>query len=238
MLDRAGLAPVRVPRVTGEVDPVLTDTLGATLGGLAGLALGGPVGAIVGVAATPALAKCMSRILVELGRRGEAVAEAAVLSSDLSEAEVLECIVSDVGLQPLVSRVVEAVAHTDSHEKLRLLGTVLGEAISNRPTRLDEDFLIVAALDDLQPVHLRVMELLEQPANPVDADQRWYDGLIEERIVGVSRVGWQGALGGLIRHGLVRDFPGWGIDLYELSDFGGALIAVMRQVRVTPAGTN
>jgi hypothetical protein len=78
---------------------------------------------------------------------------------------------------------------------------------------------------------------VEQPANPEDADQRWYDGLIEERIVGVSRVGWQGTCG-LFRHGLVRDFPGWGIDLYELSDFGRVIIAVMRQVRVTPARTN
>jgi hypothetical protein len=225
--------------MTGELDRVWADTLGATLGGLAGLAMGGPVGAIAGVAATPALSKWMVRIFDELRGRGDVVAEAAAVSARRSEAEVLDCIVSDVGLQPMVSRVVEAVAHTDSEEKLRLLGAVLGEAIHNRPSRLDEDFLIIAALDELQPVHLRVMEVLEQPANPEDPDQRWYDSLIEERIVGVSRVGWQGALGGLIRHRLVRDFPGWGIQLYELSDFGRALIDVVRQVRsTTPAGTN
>ncbi len=52
-------------------------------------------------------------------------------------------------------------------------------------------------------------------------------------------MGWQAALGGLIRHGLVSDIPGWGIDLYELTDFGQALIAVMRQVKATtPSGTS
>jgi hypothetical protein len=89
-----------------------------------------------------------------------------------------------------LSRILEAVAHTDSQEKLRLLGTVLVEAISNRPNRLDEDFLIVGALDDLQAVHLRVMELLEQSADPDDADERWSDSLIAERIVGVLQ--WDG----------------------------------------------
>ena len=170
----AGAAPATgrySARVTAEVDRVLADTLGATLGGLAGLAIGGPEGAIAGVTATPALSRWMSLCLAEFKRRGEAVAEAAAVSAHRSEAEVLDCVVSDVGLQPLVSRVADAVAHTDSQEKLRLLGTVLGEAISNRPKRLDEDFLIVAALDDLQAVHLKVMEVLEQPANPADADQ-------------------------------------------------------------------
>jgi hypothetical protein len=38
---------------------------------------------------------------------------------------------------------------------------VLGEAVSARPRRVDEQQLIVAALRDLEPPHVRVMEILE-----------------------------------------------------------------------------
>jgi hypothetical protein len=98
--------------------------------------------------------------------------------------------------------------------------------------------LIVAALDDLEPVHLRVMELLEQPADPENPDQGWLDSMIEEQIVGVSRVGCQGALGGLVRHGLVAIKGAFGGNIYVLSDFGQALMAVMRQVAATMPSRN
>jgi hypothetical protein len=154
--------------VSSEVARVAGETAGATLGGLVGFAVGGPVGAIVGAAVTPALEKWASLCIAEFKRRGVVVVGAAAVGSGLSEDEVLDAVLSDPDLQPLLSRILEAIAHTDSKEKLLLLGTVLGEAINNRPNRLDEDFLIVAALDDLEPVHLRVMELLEQPQAKMD----------------------------------------------------------------------
>jgi hypothetical protein len=222
--------------VAHEVARVAAETAGATMGALVGYTVGGydvgsQVGAIAGAAVTPFLERWASLCIAEFGRRGPLVVEAAAASSGLPDGEVLECVVSDPRMQPLVSRILEAVAHTDSQEKLRLFGTVLGEAISNRPNRLDEAFLIVGALDELEAVHLRVMEVLEQE-QPAGQDD-WSDNLIAEQLVGVSSVGRQGGLAALVRHGLVmtypRMYPSYGLPVYELSDFGRALLHVMRK---------
>jgi hypothetical protein len=98
--------------------------------------------------------------------RGRVVAEAASVTSGIGEEEILERLMESDELQPLVARILDAASRTNATEPLRLLGYILGESVSNRPRKIDEDLLLVDILTGLEPGHLRVLELFEGPPDP------------------------------------------------------------------------
>lgn len=209
--------------------------LGALVGGLSTLA-GADANAVVawstgGAAGGPFVAAAIRRSAAEVMQRAPMVTEAAMRRSELSEAELLARLESDGDLQPLVQRIFEAIARTGDQRKLQILGTVLGEAIDERPRALDESILIVETVDSLQPVHMRVMEALNREPENVPADHAsvWTPELLEAAVHDVSGFGIQGALAGLVGHGLATSSTGFGGGMVvKLSDFGRAMLDVIR----------
>jgi hypothetical protein len=186
------------------------------------------VGGAIGTLTTPTLEAWVARCIEEFRQSGQQLAIGASDAAHLSEDEVVQRILEDASLQPLVMRVVDAAARTRSVGKLRALGAVLGEAVSNRPRRVDEDLLIVAALNDLEPAHLRVLVALEGSADPTHPERGWTFGAVEEAVPDLTAAGRQAALGGVISHGLVITTSLYSATGYELTEFGRAMLAVMR----------
>jgi hypothetical protein len=149
--------------------------------------------------------------------------------------EFVERLLESNDLQPLIARVLDAAARTNSAWKLRVLGTMLGEAVSDRPPLVDDHALFVSALDELGPVHLRVLEALEQRADPSNPNFGWTGKALESAISDVSLVAVQAAVGGLVRHGLVRMEAGYGLH-YEISELGAAFMEVIRLTMPEPGG--
>jgi hypothetical protein len=175
----------------------------------------------LGTVMTPYMEAYAERMMQEFQRRGQVITDSAAVASQLDPDEVIERLLTTDGLDPLVMRVLDAAGRTDSTRKLRMLGTILGRAISNKAPPLNEDLLIVATLDDLEPAHLIVLEALE------------HGGLssaeLENAVLDLSDVGRQAAIGGLFRHGLTRLTGPYGVPPgYEITEFGRAMLEVMR----------
>jgi hypothetical protein len=198
------------------------------MGALIGLALGGPFGAVVGAALTPPMERLVKKSLAEFTRRGEVMAEAAAAASGLSEDEVTEVLVDDVELQPLLINIMDAAARTNNTQTLRAFGALLGEAVSTRPRRLDEQQLIVSALRDLGDPHVRVLEILEKLPVPESPTMGWTADLVVAAATDLTAGGAEAALSGLVRHGLVRSTSLWAAIGFELTSFGRAMLSVMR----------
>lgn len=219
---------------------IATKTGGAALGALMGSMLGGPLGPMiggqlgaataeaVGPLLTPLMEAWVAKMRQELLRRGRVVAAGAAEASSLEEGDVVQRLLDSDGLQPLVARVLEAAARSGNKAKLGMLGAVLGEAVSSRPRSIDESLLIVAALEDLEGAHLRVLEALEGVPDFQNPDVRWTSEGIDRAVPDLTAIGRSTAIGGLIRHGLVDTttvFDGTG---YQITDFGQAMLEAFR----------
>src|SRR5215217_7485295 len=132
-----------VERPSGKL---VSDTAGATFGGLigwwTGTAIGGPdgaeVGAVMGAASGPAMERWFARIRKEWSRRGDVLVQAAASRAEIGPEELVERLLEADDLQPLMARILDAAARTDSATNLKILGTVLGEALSDRPREIDD----------------------------------------------------------------------------------------------------
>ena len=214
-------------------DKLITTTGGAALGFLVGLIFAGPLGAgagaAIGVIAQPAMEWVVAKCVPEFRRRGDVVAGAASLASGLGQEEVVERLLESVKHQPLVARVLDAAARTNSTETLRLLGFVLGESVGNRPRTIDEDLMLIEGYPGSEPGHLRLLEVLEQPADPSNPAVFWGREHIATDMGGsLSPVGLQAAIGGLLGRGLIQSMSGFGGG-YEITDFGRAVLGALRR---------
>jgi hypothetical protein len=228
-----------VERPSGNL---VSDTAGATFGGLIGLwagtAIAGPdgaeIGSVVSAASVPAMERWFARIRKEWSRRGTVVVQAAASHAEIGPEELVERLLEADDLQPLVARILDAAARTDSAANLKILGTVLGEALSDRPRQIDDYLLIATAVNDLTPAHIRVLEVLERPADSSNADLGWQAETVDKAVMDVSTLGIHAVLGGLVRHGLVENSADYGLT-YWLTEFGRALLDVIRLVKTEHA---
>lgn len=209
--------------------------LGALVSGLSTLAGADPTTVVAlatgGATAGPFLAAAVRRSAAEITQRVPVVTKAAMQRANLSEDDLSARLDGDPNLQPLVQRILEATARTGDRRKLQILGTVLGEAVDQRPRAVDESVVIVETVDALQPVHMRVMEALDREPENVPADHAsvWTSEFLEAALQDVSRFGVQGALAGLVGHGLAISSTGFGGGLIvRLSDYGRAMLDVIR----------
>ena len=188
-------------------DKFLAETGGAALGALLGFCFAGPLGAAagaaVGVVLTPAMERWAAKCIDELRGRGQILADAASLTSGLSEDEVVERLLDSEELQPMVARVLDAALRTNSAETLRLLGGVLGASVSDGARKIDEDLMLVDGITGLEPGHLRVLELFESP-NPSNPNRSWgFESITAASAGNMSAVASQAAIGGLLSRGLI-----------------------------------
>jgi hypothetical protein len=179
---------------------------GAVIGSLIGIAFAGPLGAaggaLIGAAVTPVMERWLDACADEFRRRRDVVVRGASAASGLAEDEVVERLLESVVSQPLVARVLDAAARTDSFEILRLLGGVLGESVRDRPRKIDADLMLVDGITGLTTGHLRVLEVMEGQANPDNPDVAWGPNGVTAQLGGsLSAHGVHAAVGGLVGTG-------------------------------------
>jgi hypothetical protein len=219
-----------------DTDTFLAETGGVAFGILMGAIFAGPLGAAAGGAIgellTPLGERWIAKCRQEFRRRGQILAEAASLTSGLNDEQVVERLLDSEELQPMVARVLDAAARTNSTETLRLLGGVLGEAACDRPRKIDEDLMLVDGITGLEPGHLRVLALFESHADPSNPDVNWGVELITAATADdMSAVASQAAIGGLLSRGLIEARSGFGEGGYKITEFGRALLGALRRSR-------
>lgn len=136
----------------------------AGLASLAGLAVGGPPGAIVGAVAEPILEPLMGRVWDEMRgdgrRRMNTVVQTAAdsLGDDPDRFEDRARATEQTRL--LTATAMEAGMRTAWPPKVRALGRALAAGLADDAARVDEEQLLIGALADLEAPHARVLDLL------------------------------------------------------------------------------
>jgi hypothetical protein len=231
----------KIAKVTDSTSVELSDSenLAAEVGGgvtagffgfLITVVLGPHAGAVAGMALTPMSERWIARCIKEFRPRSQVLAEGATLTSGLGEEEIVERLVESPELQPLVARVLDAAARTNSTETLRLLGAILGASVSDRPRKIDEDLMFVDVITGLEPGHLRLLELLENDADQSNPDVAWtVETITAADPDSLTAAGRHAAIGGLLARGLIRPMSTLNGGGYMISDFGRALLAAIRR---------
>lgn len=129
-----------------------------------GYAVGGPVGALVAAAIKPAL-----ELVAVRERRGlrniEKIVESVTEATGLSPDEFAAWANSADGRLMLITSAIQAAYNTLYEQKVAALARVLTENLRD-DARLDIGILIVAALADLEAMHVRVLHSMEKQDLP------------------------------------------------------------------------
>lgn len=163
----------------------------------------------------------MQRVWDELAGDSRAAASAVLVaaseSASLSPEAMTEAIVRDERRRLLGGLALASGSRTRNERKIRALGLALAEGVL-ADDRLDEEELIIRALDDLEAPHIAVLELLvgftpggDTPRVYTGADRsdpgaprrRWALYQLGEALPQI-RTAIPGVLGALERHGLAR----------------------------------
>jgi hypothetical protein len=210
--------------------------LAATLGGT-GAALtvfgsgGGVVPALATAAPPPALVLAW-RLAEQAGRRQQQNQQRVieVAAECLGGLDILEARTAGYDERvELVARVLEAAGPSTLEEKVQALGRVLAEGVREEGD-IDEAFALAATLDDLEGVHVLLLQYLAEHPQPPEAIRRsgpkgWDVGELQQIQPDVAAL-VEPAVAVLNRHGLVsagggRTFPGsGGPAIYSVAPLG------------------
>jgi hypothetical protein len=166
------------------------------------------------------------------------VMEAAEAASGLTSPEVIEAVADDPELHPLARRLLRAAAETGNERKLRLLGTVLGEAVRNRPVAIDDAQVLTAIIAGMEVLHIRVLESFDGVAPfKIDDDGKqqpghWFPAQIAEQTPDVDPELIPHAIGTLVSLGLVEDDVSTygGLYSHKITPLGRRIVEVGRRV--------
>lgn len=157
---------------------------GATLGAAVGAAIGGPVGSVIGAGATRPLTDLVGKAWDELRGRREANAVRVVAkAADQTGTEpghLLAIALADPDLSRLLNAALQAAAGTLDQEKVDALARCLANGVEDM-ARVDQEALVVRALADLDPVHVRVLARAEGGAMKQRDVHRFLCGKIDVR---------------------------------------------------------
>lgn len=238
-------------RQQGEVDRSLVvraaaGAVGATIG------LAGPDAAVLGAGVAPLVEQVLGRIVDTWSqKRTQRVTEtlqdaAHELGGDTTEnlQRLVEVAASDEVYQELLARALTIAQDTAMRDKRRALGRALANALEDTGTKVDDEIAWVRMLGDLDPVHIRVLRIMNQRPRHLDqvaltmnagddpkAVRRWYAWSLTEADPGLEG-SVRGALRALEQHGLIWDHgetpvpPPNGLQHeYEISEHGEYLLA-------------
>lgn len=183
------------------------EVAGQLAGASLGVLLGGPAGGIIGAAATPHLTDLVGAAWGELRGRRErnavhVVAQAAEYV-DTSADELLETALRDPDLSRLLHGALQTAAATLDEEKVEALARCLANGVDD-VARVDEEALVVRALADLEPAHVRVLAKLQRSSMGKDGVHRFLSGDIDARTF-LTAADLSGPVLSLLeRHGLVE----------------------------------
>ena len=214
--------PKPSPQLGGEI-------LAGTGAAVAGAAISGAVGPEAGEVVAGALAPVLARVAQLDGRSLSNVD--AVLRSALetagADAEAL-ALWSDGSPERLrlLGQVIEAAFHAMDDARIPALARVLADTYED-DAMLDAAPLIVAALRELEPIHVRVLAMMmRRPQDAVEAhDASWALEHLKFNLPQVS-IGMEPVLATLERVGAVYASAGYGGPmLWQVTDFGRLCVA-------------
>jgi hypothetical protein len=229
-----------------EESPLTPEVVADALGALAGYGAGGPEGAVAGAAMTAPLTRLAGLAWDELRQvRAVQVGRLVEVASDLTRTEperMLREALSDSATRVLLHEAMQAAAATLDEQKVDALAQALANGLDDG-TKVDYEVLIIRALSDLDPVHVRVLRML----NGAKSENKRFSAKDIQAYIdpaSVDDVNWMfegvdftpAVIATLERHGLVetRDEPVEGIDerlndrttvpftqrAYSISNFG------------------
>ncbi|WP_324654024.1 hypothetical protein [Georgenia sp. H159] len=183
------------------------EVVGAALGAAVGAALGGPVGAVIGAGATPPLTDLVGKAWDELRGRREnnaiQVVEKAAYRTEISVEQLLATALADPNLSRLLHGALQAAGASLDQEKVEALARCLANGVED-VARVDGEALVVRALSDLDPVHIRVLAKLERTAMQPRDIHRFICGDIDAREFLLAEDLSGPVLAVLERHGLAE----------------------------------
>jgi hypothetical protein len=134
-------------------------------GALVGTAIGGPMGGAIGAFVGPYLTTLVERAWNEIRGRHEENAVAVIAQAAGSLNEDPETLVQRALASPeqasLLHDALRGAASTLYQEKVEALGRCLANGLEDAAV-VDKEALIVRALADLEPIHVRVLARLER----------------------------------------------------------------------------
>jgi hypothetical protein len=181
---------------------------GQAAGAAVGAVFGGPVGAIIGAAATPPLTDLVGRAWNELRGRRETnavqVVDHAAQHAHMGPDHLLDVALADPNLSRLLHAALQTAAATLDQEKIEALARCLANGVED-VARVDEEALIVRALADLDPVHVRVLaKLATRRMKPRDVQWFLTGDIDARRFLEAADLSGP-VLAVLERHGLVEE---------------------------------
>jgi hypothetical protein len=218
---------------------VAASVVASAAGMAAGLAIAGPPGAAAGAMTGPAAQALINYLGLRFERSRHKAARVladAAAQNEVSEDELIELADRSPQKIELLAEVASAAARATTERKLNALAASLARGIAGDDLVAGSERLMVAAIADLEPIHLAVMlRLLSRPPM-FDSDEEWRKALSEPP----SRAyGWlptevtralpeigsviEAIFASLQRNGLVVDKAIGTLDYqarYVLSDFG------------------
>jgi hypothetical protein len=200
--------------------------------GSAGVGLAGPDVAAAATGLSPLLEAGMGHVYERLSssrreRAADTLQEAADAAGAKTDEEFLTFIegaLSSDGRQELLARVLLIAQDTAMREKRRALGRALASAVADNGTKVDEELVFIRVLDDLDPFHIRLLQLMTgKPARLGDLPgSSWLVADVSEADSGLASVVWS-LMNTLERHGLV-----WSTSMedpeYSISQYGESFL--------------
>ena len=200
---------------------VAASVAASAVGATAGLIMAGPAGAATGTLAAPVLQALINFLGLRFERaRHKAVrvlADAAA-QNGVSEDQLIGMAEGSSQKTELAAEVINAAARSTTEQKLKALAMALARGVQGDDNIAAQERITVAALADLEPLHISVMTcLLSQPPtfsseeewqemmrNPPDGAYGWLPGEMVDKLPETAPV-IDAVFAALDRHGLVID---------------------------------
>jgi hypothetical protein len=165
----------------------------ASIGGGAGFAAAGPVGAALAAAgaqgANAVVDSLRDRWMNRSSSNARRAVHAAIDRTGLAEAELVAALTRDPEVMLVAATALNAAAETAVDEKIALMARVLANAATDTAL-VDDELLVVRAMRVLEAPHIRALALIKEPS-PHDegpsAVLRWTPAMISARLDWPSR---------------------------------------------------
>ncbi len=161
---------------------------------------------------TPVVAKAVGVILSKFAtRREESTSEVLQLAADMAGVpvdEVARRAVADERTLELAGEAIWAAWQTLNADKIRGLARALANGLTAEE-RIDQERLVIAALSDMEAVHIKVLDFMDQPNRyRAHRSSSWQVGELTAELPGLQAA-FRPVLAVLERHYLVKLVENW-----------------------------
>lgn len=238
------MSPILAPVSDEHFDQQTAGGVAASLtagaaGAAAGLLLAGPAGMTAGALTGPAVQALINYAGLRFERARQKAARALVQAADesgVSEDQFLDMAESSAQKSELAVEALNAAACATTEQKLRALASALSRGVGGDDNQAAKERMVVAALADLEPLHVAVLSCLNSPPPEYPTEEGrpptmfnrpggafgWTPGEVIMTMPEAVHVG-DAIFATLQRHGLVVDTAIGTLDYsarYALTEFG------------------